>query len=167
MPGWGLIIEWAEIARSEGDSKMYTYNERDEKVFEDLKACFRESGLPIKAEKRFDAFMLIESEFNYPAYPVKITVLLDAPHDTVTMNLYYGTVPKEKMPVLYELVDRINMVLYSSHFVIHPETGQLALLSAMYFTDDKINKTEFHMILYSFLYTIVTLSNVRFVRETL
>ena len=51
------------------------------------------------------------------------------------------------MPVLYELIDRINTVLYSSHFAIHPETGQLALLSAMYFTDDKINKAEFHMIL--------------------
>jgi hypothetical protein len=126
---------------------MESFTKRDEQIFSDLKACFREFGLPIKSENRIDGFMFIESEFEFAAYPIKIMILLDPPHDTVTMNIYYGIAPSEKIEILYELIDRINMTLCTSHFAVHPDTGQIALLSGMYFIDDRINKQEFHKIL--------------------
>jgi hypothetical protein len=126
---------------------MYNFTKRDEQIFSDLKAGFKEFGLPIKTEDRIGGFMVIDSEFEYNAYPIKILIMLDPPHDTVTMTIHYGMAPSEKIAILYELIDRINMTLCTSHFAVHPDTGQIALLSGMYFADDRINKKEFHMIL--------------------
>lgn len=126
---------------------MYIFTKRDEQIFSDLKACFKESGLPINAEKRIDGFMAIESGLDYEAYPINILIFLDPPHDTVTVTIHYGSAPEEKKAVLYELINRVNRNLCISHFAIDTDTGRLALLSGMYFTDDRINKKEFHMIL--------------------
>lgn len=126
---------------------MGKFTKRDEKIFADLKACFKESGLLIKAEHQDGPFMVIETEFDYAVYPIKIIILLDSDHDIVTMNISYGIVPSNKIETLYELINRINMTLCTSHFAVHPDTGQLALLSGMYFTDDRINKQEFQIIL--------------------
>lgn len=126
---------------------MYKFSQRDETLFNDLKACFKESGLPIRAEKEIGAFMFIDSFFEYQSYTINILILLDAPNDTVMITIHYGIVPSEKIETMYELLDRINMNLCNSHFAVNPLTGQIAFLSGMYFTDNKINKKEFLLIL--------------------
>jgi hypothetical protein len=62
------------------------------------------------------------------------------------MTIHYGIAPSEKIAILYELVNRINATLCTSHFAVHPDDGKVALLSGMYFTDDKINKKELHVV---------------------
>ena len=126
---------------------MDNFTKRDEKIFADLKACLKDSGLPIKEEHQNGTFMVIETEFDYATYPIKIIILLDSDHDTVIVNISYGVVPSNKIETLYDLINRINMTLCTSHFAVHPDTGQLALLSGMYFTEDMINKQEFQIIL--------------------
>jgi hypothetical protein len=125
---------------------MSKFTKRDEKIFDDLKECFKESGLPIKGETMLGNLMVIESEFHYPDYPINILIMLDPAEDTVMFGIHYGATLSAIRTVLYELIDRINMYLCTTHFVVHPDTGQLILTSGMFFTDDVINKKEFHLL---------------------
>jgi hypothetical protein len=65
----------------------------------------------------------------------------------VTITIDHGIAESEKIAPLYELIDRINMKLFTSHFIVCPDTGSVALLSGMHFTYDRIIKKEFLMIL--------------------
>ena len=126
---------------------MHTFTKKDENIFNDLKAYFKESGLPLKAEKRKNAFMVIESEFKYKEHSAGIDILLDPSYKDVIITIDHGIAESEKIAPLYELIDRINMKLVTSHFIVCPDTGHVALLGGMHFTYDRINKKEFLRIL--------------------
>jgi hypothetical protein len=87
--------------------------------------------------------MMFFSEMKYFEKAAKIVILLDPPHRTITMTIHYGVAPTEKMTVLYEMLNQINMYLCTCHYVINPEVRALALLSGFYFEDGGINKSEF------------------------
>ncbi|MGD0280235.1 MAG: YbjN domain-containing protein [Smithella sp.] len=125
---------------------MTNFSQKDEKNFADLKSSFKDLGLPICEEQRRDGFMVFESKFAYESYPIRILILLDAAHDTVTVSIHYGLIPDSKKSVIYELINKVNATLCASHFAVHDDTGQLALLSGMYFVDNFINKKEFQRI---------------------
>jgi hypothetical protein len=126
---------------------MYIFTKKDKKNFNDLKYCLKEFGLPIKAEKKIDAGMIIESEFEHKEHSARIFILLNPSCKVVTIILDYGIAEGEKITTLYELIDRINMKLCTCHFIVCPDTGHVSLCSGMHLTHDRISKKEFLVIL--------------------
>lgn len=119
---------------------------KDDRIFADLKTCVTEMGLHIKSENISGDFLTFDSELAYDTYRMDFRSMLDLPNKTVALTIHYGTVTDEKKVVLYDLVNRINRVLCSNHFAVHPDTGQVALLGGMYLPDENVNKAEFRMI---------------------
>lgn len=117
----------------------------NQKIYNDLKDAFKEMGFPIKEEKREGYFMMFFSEMKYFEEPAPIIIIFDPPHNTITMTIHYGVVPLEKMEVLYEMINQINIYLCTCHFILTPQERLIALLSGLLFRDGSFDKSQFQM----------------------
>jgi len=126
---------------------MDQFSARDQKIFEDMKKCFKESGLRILDEKSDKDTLSGISIFDYPGYTIEIMFSYDNSYNVAELGMHYANLPAEKLPALYELLNHINNNLAFNHFFIDPGTRILTLRSGFYVTEYFLNKKGFKMLL--------------------
>lgn len=109
-------------------------------MIETVKTCFLKLGLPVKDVSQKECIIYMDSEFRYADEPLKIRVLMDTDDEVLTMVIYYGTIPKDKLLVIHELLSRINILIVVAQYVMDPDTGVLILKAGLCITDDGLSE---------------------------
>jgi len=128
-------------------NKMNKFNAKDKQIFDDMKQCVKDLGLKIVDEYVEEGVLLGMSTFEYPGYNLGIFFSYTPSTNMASVVLGYADIPVEKLPALYDLLNRINGHLIGNHFYINPELRILLMHSGMEVTGYFLDKAAFMGIL--------------------
>jgi len=132
------------------------------KMLDDLMAGYQEQGFPINAVNRNEecAWGSFDSKFSWEGLSVESVVSLSAFWREVSIMLRFMTVPLEKIAAVHKELNDVNMEIHGCHFVIVPDTGQIALLGGIYTGRMTLDKEIVMMAFRGFLYVMIEIASL-------
>lgn len=117
-------------------------------VFNDLKNCFKILSLPVEEEVVEGQFQHFGSNIKLNGCSMLIRTIYDPDEKTVILGITFShVVPPEKIGIVCELINHINILLDMNHFAIDFHKGVVAIRNGLFVTDETLNIDQFHMFL--------------------
>jgi hypothetical protein len=115
-------------------------------ILDDMESVITGLNLSIKEELRLDNGFVIDAKFQGIDFPLRMGLTLENGNKIVSLNLGPSfIVPDEKIPVMTELVNRINRMLGPDHLFIFPKTKRVCLLRGILIENGVLDEKEFEM----------------------
>jgi hypothetical protein len=116
---------------------------KDPKLFNDLKACVREFGLPIVREIKCANSLYLCSKINLNG-KTRIRIGCSPESDTITFRTENGPIPSDKRETMASLFNLISQRSTYSHYEMDRNTGDFFLMTGILIIDDKIDRKMFN-----------------------
>lgn len=104
---------------------------RDLRIFKNIEDSVKEMGLKILQGTSLGEAMLVESFFEYAGFSIGILITYEPQHDLVSIAIRYAEAPVDKIDRLVRLVNRINMMMNTSHYAVNPESGLMMIVAGL------------------------------------
>ena len=127
---------------------------RCSKILDSIEGVLKKLKLPIKADSRRDKYFSIDFGFDYyPDLTVRLTIGIAHNFESIILSMSpWFDVPEEKIPVINELICRINQAAVVGHIYLLPEMTSRAISKAgVLTTEGVLDIEEFERVLSTFI----------------
>ncbi len=125
---------------------------RSKTILTDIQMVCQNEGFLIFGERESDSMVSFNSRIDNFTGLEKIVVNFTLNTDIAEVSIYFkDTIRPEKMPVLWELFNAINLFQCTSRWVTDPEIMQIVHRTALIIPGDTLDKAQFQMALKRFI----------------